>query len=167
MAAHEFRKARDARSGRRAPEVRADRRQRLGESGAAACIRKSGYRFSARGSPARLGRRLPGALWGVGSRQPGDVDYPLALPGQARCVLTQTLRAARLEAGRPCFQLPEFLGVTVSAARETHVGGRKPGDASQRCAAVSVCGSGPWGFAVRRARSQRSIRIMPRPRRCR
>jgi hypothetical protein len=43
-----------------------DPRGRLGESCAAASIQKSGYRFSARGSPARLGRRLPCSLWGVG-----------------------------------------------------------------------------------------------------
>src|SRR5450631_1263206 len=40
------------------------------------------------------------ALWGVGSRQPSDVDYPLASPGQARRVLTERSGPPGIEARR-------------------------------------------------------------------
>jgi hypothetical protein len=40
------------------------------------------------------------ALWGVGLRQPSDVDYPLASPGQARRVLTERSGPPGIGAGR-------------------------------------------------------------------
>jgi hypothetical protein len=64
--------------------VPADRRLRLGESRAATV--GTGLAPADRLRVWAAGYLAP---WGVGSRQPSDVDYPLASPGQARRVFTE------------------------------------------------------------------------------